>query len=237
VVTGGARRIGVHIALFLAGKGFDIALHYNRSLDDARNAAREIEKTGRQCSLFRADLSSAGQVTDLSREIIDSGTDCAVLINNASVFRRAHLLETGTDLLKDMFSINLYAPVILMREFAKHAQDTGRPLHIINLLDTKITQNHTPYFGYSLTKKALADATVMAARDLGPLVRVNGISPGLILPSADSGLEGFNRMKKDLPLRMAGDPSYITKAVEFLLDNPFITGEILFIDGGEHTNR
>ena len=74
----------------------------------------------------------------------------------------------------------------------------------------------------------------MAAKALGPNVRVNGISPGLILPSKDSGEEGFLRMKENIPLKMTGNPDYITNAIGFLLDNPFVTGEILFIDGGEH---
>lgn len=233
-ITGGAKRIGRSIALFLAQKGWNIALHYNRSERDAEKTLQEIETFGVECSLFKADLSDVRQVNNLAEKVILKYPDCSLLINNASIFKRAHFLDTDDDIFLKMFNINYYTPFILMQKFSQNAKKSNQQFHIINILDTKISRNHTPYFMYSLTKKSLADLTLMAARDLGPQVRVNGICPGLILPSADSDAEGFERMKENIPLKMTGNTDYITKAVEFLIENSFVTGEIIYIDGGEH---
>ena len=102
-----------------------------------------------------------------------------------------------------------------------------------NLLDTRITQDSYHYFAYSLTKKALEAFTRMAARELGPRIRVNGVAPGLILPSADTEKEAFARMGERIPLKSTGKPEDVASAVLFLLENPFITGECVFVDGGE----
>jgi len=234
LVTGGAKRIGRYIALYLAGRGFDIAVHYNRSEQDARKVSEEIRSMGRKCKIFQADLTKREQVTRLADDVFSTFPESTLLINNASLFERAGFLQTDEALFEKLFSANFKAPFLLMQKFGRHSADNSIKLHIINILDTKISRNHTPYFWYSLTKKSLADLTLMAAKALGPDVRVNGISPGLILPSKDSGEEGFLRMKENLPLKMTGNPDYITHAIGFLLDNPFVTGEILFIDGGEH---
>jgi len=234
LITGGAKRIGRQIALYLANQGFDIAVHYNRSVKDAEQVAEEIRSMGRECSIFQADLTGREQVVKLADDVFEKFSEISLLINNASLFERAGFLQTDEALFEKLFSANFRAPFLLMQKFGRHANDKNIRLQIINILDAKISRNHTPYFWYSLTKKSLADLTLMAAKALGPNVRVNGISPGLILPSKDSGEEGFLRMKENIPLKMTGNPDYITHAIGFLLDNPFVTGEILFIDGGEH---
>jgi len=230
LITGGAKRIGREIALYLSQNQYAIALHYNTSEDDARKVARRIEQNGAACALFRCDLSDFSSVSKLIPAVFKKFPDCNLLIHNASVFTRAHLLETDEELFDRHFTVNFKAPFFLSQQFAKRC----RKGHIITMLDTKINKNDTPYFTYSLTKKALHEFTKMAALELGPDIRVNGICPGLILPSEYTDEKSFNRMAGKIPLKATGNPERVVSAISFLLDNPFITGECIFVDGGEH---
>ncbi len=228
-VTGGAKRIGREIAFFFAEKGYDIALHYHSSPVEAKNAAEKINSAGRQsCELFKADLSSAESANKLINDVFMRFPECCVLINNASVFQRVSFSETTEAFFDRVFQINFKTPFFLTQQFSRFCENGL----VINLLDTKISKNDIPYFVYLLTKKALADFTLMAAADLGPKIRVNGICPGLILPS-ESGKESFERMALKIPALQTGSPENIVKAVRYLEDNEFITGEILYVDGGE----
>jgi len=230
LITGGAKRVGKAIALSLAEMGYDIALHYRSSKAGAEGAARTIQEKGVTCRLFRADLGDGKDVAGLVPAVCDAFPDLCLLVNNASIFERARLMDTETDLFDRHFSINYRAPFFLSKDFASRCE-AG---HIINLLDTKISGNPTAYFAYTLTKKGLAEFTLMAARELGPRIRVNGIAPGLILPSFGMSQVEFERLGEHIPLRETGDPVRIVQAVRFLVENPFVTGEILYVDGGEH---
>jgi len=230
LITGAARRIGRAIALHLAERGYDIALHYHHSKVEAEATAAAIRQAGVQCSLFQCDLGDPGAVGRFIADVVKQCPGLDVLINNASIFERAHLTETDDALLDRHWAVNFRTPFILIRDFARIV---GRG-NIINLLDTKITQNHTPYCAYSITKKALFDLTKLAAAELGPEIRVNGVGPGLILPSADLTDADFKRMAEKLPLKRTGHPDKIVQAVSFFLDHNYITGESLMVDGGEH---
>ena len=230
LITGGARRIGRAIALSLAGKEYNIALHYRTSKKDAETAASEIRSKGVECEIFQCDLSNSGKVATLIPRVFERFPDCNLLVNNASVFQRARLMETDEALFDRHFNTNLKAPFFLSRDFARHC----RKGHIINILDTKISRILIEYFAYTLTKKALHEFTRMAAKELGPSIRVNGVSPGLILPSADLSSEDFEKMGDRVPLKTTGNPESVVSAIHFLIDNTFITGECIFVDGGEH---
>lgn len=230
LITGGARRIGREIALALAARGREIALHYNRSRDDAETAAEEIRRAGATCRLFQADLADMKQVLTLIERVADACPALDTLINNASIFEPATLLATDEAFYDRHFAVNLKAPFFLTRDFA-HRIRRG---HVINLLDTKVTRAFTTYFAYALTKKALFEFNRMAAKELAPRIRVNGVAPGLILPPAGCGDDYLEEQSRRLPLRAHGGPADIASAVLFLLDAPFITGECILVDGGEH---
>ncbi|MCK5146339.1 SDR family oxidoreductase [bacterium] len=230
LITGAAQRLGRHIALHLAEKGHNIALHYHRSEDAALRTATEIRKYGVRCTLFQCDLADRHSIKDFISNVASACPDLDILINNASIFERAHLSETSDDLLDRLWEINFRTPYIFIRDFARSVKNGN----IINMLDTKVTQNHTAYCAYSITKKALLDLTKLAAAELGPGIRVNGIGPGLILPSADLSDADFQRMSMKIPLKRVGDPDNIARAVDFFLDHNYVTGEYLLIDGGEH---
>jgi len=230
IITGGAKRIGKHIALKLAYNGYDIALHYNRSKDEAENVKSQIEEIGQKCELFQADFSNMVEVSELIPVIVSKMSGCGLLINNASVYHPGSFIDSDISFLRHQYQINFEVPYKLTQDFAKYV-NSG---HVINIIDTKINHLSIDFFCYSLSKKSLYEFTKMAAKELAPDIRVNGICPGPILPPPGQGDEYLNKRAEILPLKKAGNPDLIAKTVLFLIDNYFITGECIHVDGGEH---
>lgn len=230
LITGGAQRIGKAIARAFANKGIDIALHYHHSRDEAEETAEQIRNVPVQCQLFQADLSDTGSARHLMNVVSQTFPDTQILVNNASVFKRMDYSDTDEILFDEAINLHLKAPFFLIQQFAR----LGHHGLVINMLDTKITKELTSYMAYSLSKKSLADLTRLAAKALGPKIRVNGIAPGIILPSSDTSQTALDRLIQRIPLKQQGQPEQIAQAAVFLWENPFITGDILYLDGGEH---
>ena len=230
LVTGGAKRIGAAISLALARNGYDVALHYLSSVEAAERIADEIEGLGRRCRLFRCDLNDHRETANLVARVREHYSSLDVLVNNASIFERGTLADTGQDLLERHFNINFKAPFFLSQTFA----DGCARGHIINILDTRVSRSDPHHAAYTLSKKALLELTRIAARELGPAIRVNGVSPGMILPPPGGVVDELERRSAGLPLKRIGDTDNVVAAVLFLLDNPFVTGECIYVDGGEH---
>lgn len=230
LVTGGARRIGAALAKALAQRGYDVALHYHTSGESAERTARDIEALGRRCRLFRCDLNDHDDTATLVPGVREQFPRLNVLVNNASVFERATLRETGRDLFERQFNVNFRAPFFLAQAFARVCA-AG---HIVNILDTRVRGSDSRHAAYTLSKKALLELTRMAAREFGPAIRVNGVAPGMILPPPGGVADELERRSAGLPLKRIGDTANVVAAVLFLIDNPFVTGECVYVDGGEH---
>ena len=230
LITGGSQRIGRAIALQLAACGYDIALHYNRSFKPAAATAREIQPYGVNCATFACDLNKAAEVKELIPRILKKFPSLSVLINNASIFERSTLKNGTLNDLERHWAINFRAPYILTQEFARQSR-TG---NIINILDTNVQQNKVTHTPYLLSKKALQDLTELAAIELAPQIRVNAIAPGLILPPKDKKNDYLQRLAKAIPLKRQGNPRNISQTVQFILENDYLTGQTIFVDGGEH---
>ena len=230
LITGCARRIGQAIALKLASLGYNIALHYHHSKDQAELSAAEIRRKGVRCELFSCDLSDESQTSNLMTEVVKRFSGLNLLVNSASIFEKSKFAVKDLKLFNSHFAINLKAPFILSCEFFRFCKKG----QIINLLDTKIVKNKTSHVAYLLTKKSLADMTKLAAVEFAPDIRVNGIAPGLILPAKGDAVESLERMARNIPLKRKGDLSGITQSIKFLIENDYLTGQIIFNDGGEH---
>lgn len=230
LITGGAQRIGKAIALALAERGFDIALHYNRSSKEAVAMSRDLSSRGVRCEIFACDLSKERQVSLLLEKVHRKFPNLNLLVNNASIFMPSPLGRHGVKSLDEHWSVNFKAPFILSGEFVRLC----RKGQIINILDTKVVKNKTEHVGYLIAKKALAELTKMSAVAWAPQVRVNGISPGIILPPPNKGKDYIMKRARLIPLQRSGDVRFIAHAVEFLLDNDFVTGQNIFVDGGEN---
>ncbi|MCB1309313.1 MAG: SDR family oxidoreductase [Leptospiraceae bacterium] len=229
IVTGGTKRIGRALALALASDGFDLAIHYHTSEVAAQALLAELRGMGVRARAYRADLAHSDDVLQLIPRIQSDCADISLLINNASVFDRMSFLETEPAFFENEFAINLRAPFFLSRDFARFVKNG----QIINLLDTRIRSGDPDYFAYSLTKQALYHFTRLAARELAPGIRVNGICPGPILPPPDGSESELQDYARRIPLGVPGHPEQIVRAMRYLIQNTFVTGDCLFVDGGE----
>jgi len=205
-------------------------LHYNSSKSDAENVAKEITAMGRKCHLFPCDFNNMKKVFSLIPSVFKVFPDCNLLINNAAIFRRGRLLETDEDLFDRHFNINFKTPFFISKDFASRCKNGN----IINILDTKVAGTLIEYFIYTLTKKTLFAFTKMAAKELAPNIRVNSIAPGLILPPSGESKKYLSKMIPHIPLKRKGKIKDIIDAVNFFIENDYITGQCIFIDGGEH---
>ena len=230
LVTGGTKRIGQGIAFGLASRGFHIALHYNRSRSDALATSSKIKRKGVQCEIFPCDLSDETQTVSLIMEVKKRFPNLSVLVNCASIFEKSRLRDSNIHSLNKHFTVNFISPYVLSCDFTRLCKKG----QIINILDANFVRNKTSYCDYLLSKKALADFTDLAAVEFAPHIRVNAIAPGLILPPKGKKAGYLNRLAKDIPLRRRGNITHITKSVEFLIENDYLTGQIIFADGGEH---
>jgi NAD(P)-dependent dehydrogenase (short-subunit alcohol dehydrogenase family) len=231
IVTGGAKRIGRKCCLRLAKLGYNIAVVFNHSEKEAAELAEKLSAIGVQSLLLKRDLREISQCESVVREVRNSLGVPSVLVNNASIFEKGPMCSTTTKEFDANFAIHARAPFILTRNFANHAE-TGL---VVNMLDTRIARHRTTYFAYLLSKKTLYEMTKIAAAELGPKIRVNAIAPGFILPSENnSDKEKVARLADKTPAKRQGTPQDIANALEFLVKNEFVTGEAIFVDGGEN---
>lgn len=229
LVTGASKRIGQAIAFTLASYGYNIALHYHTSSTDALKTAELIREAGVRCELFGCDLAHEQETMALVKMVHSQFADLNILVNSASIFKKSRLDAKQVKSLDEHFTVNLKAPFILTAEFARLCKKGL----IVNILDTHIRRYTTTHPTYLLSKKMLAELTRMSAVQLAPDIRVNGISPGLILPPSEETQAYLDERAKNIPLKKKGGVEFISMAVEYLLANDFVTGEILTVDGGE----
>lgn len=241
LITGSAKRIGREMALTLAAKGYDIAIHYNNSKQEAQLLSDVIrQKFNVESEIFSANLNDAEAAKKLAIAVEKKFPHWNLLINNASIFHHSQFLDAPENELYDNLNVHFLSPLILSKIFAKNvAARKNKNAQIINMVDKNIARFDTKYFYYLLSKKFLAEFTQMLALELAPLIRVNAVAPGFILdcvhdkePSEES-----KKLPNRIPLKTKGDVQNILQALEFLLENNFVTGQVLFIDGGASLNH
>ncbi|MGE5446875.1 MAG: SDR family NAD(P)-dependent oxidoreductase [Bacteroidales bacterium] len=232
LITGAAKRIGRALSLHLAAQGWNIAIHYNSSQQEALTLQKELKSlyANQQFEIFKADLYLADQVEKLIPQVLQSMPGIDLLINNASVFNKCTLAQTDTELFNQNMNINFRAPFILTREFIIRC---GKGL-IINFVDTKITNNKSNYAAYTLSKKALWEMTKMTALEVGPNIRINAIAPGLTLAPEEKPEEYLWKMAENIALKRPGGLQPVLKSMDYILENDYLTGQLLFCDGGEN---
>ena len=208
--------------------GYRIALHYNSSAGPAEEAASEFRQKGAQVELFPWDLARP-DVSELIQAVTERFEDLNVLVNSASVYDQADIRGTDAELFDRQMNVNLRAPYLLTRAFAEHAGGGN----VVNIVDNKIAYNQNKYAAYLLSKKSLAEFTRLAALEFAPAIRVNGIAPGVVLPAEGRSAEYIAWREQGIPLKRKGSPDNLNRALKFILENDFVTGQVLMIDGGE----
>lgn len=232
LITGAAKRVGKALSVHLASQGWNVAIHYNSSDKDANLLCDELTASysNQKFNVFRADLNQAEEVELLVFQVIQTMGQIDLLINNASVFEPAKLGQTSTQFLDQQMNVNFRAPFILSRNFAQAASSGV----IVNFVDTRIVNNKSNFAAYSLSKKALWEMTKMAALEFGPDIRVNAIAPGLTLPPEEKGDDYLWKLAANIAMKRPGGLDPILKSLDYILNNDYLTGQILFCDGGEN---
>jgi pteridine reductase len=230
LITGSGKRIGRAFAEALARNGCSVVAHYGTSKADAKEVVEFARSQGVRAAGVQADLASAEDTVTAFRSAVDAIGDIDILINNASVFDPEKLLETDVELWDRSHAVNLRAPFLLAREFARHRD--GRPGSIVNMLDWRALRPGADHFAYTIAKAGLAALTRSLAQALGPAIRVNGLALGAILPPSDGGGIPDAELKK-VPAGRVGSVEDVVETLLFLVGGPeYITGEIIHVDGG-----
>ena len=233
LVTGGARRIGREIALALARDGWDIAVHYATSRDDALRTVAQIEELGRRAIAVNRDLAVEPGVISLLAECANELAPVSCVVNNASLFEYDNVTRFSGEHLIRALRTNTAAPVILARSLHEHLGHDARGV-VINLLDQKLENPNPDFFSYTLSKAALKEATRLLAIALAPKVRVVGIAPGITLASNLQSDQGFGEAHRRTPLGRSSTSEDVAKAAVYLAGASAVTGTVLLIDGGQH---
>jgi pteridine reductase len=231
LITGAGRRIGRHLAIFLAGAGADIVIHFGNSIAEAQSLALEIENLGRKAWLLQADLNDAQAAAGIISRA-NQMTSLFAVINNASIFEPLSLANTSLTDWQHHLNVNLTAPFLISQAFAA-TLPPGSSGRIINLLDWRALRPSGDHFPYTISKAALAALTRSLAAALAPSITVNGIALGAILAPSDG--RDTSALLASIPARRWADLDEVAQTVLFLLDGPdYITGEIIHLDGGRH---
>lgn len=230
LVTGGARRIGAAIVQALSAAGARVVVHYHHSRSDAERLVERLRSGGGAAWALDADLGQDDEAVRLVPRAIETAGPLDILINNAAVFHKDSLSTLDAARLRAEFQVNLFAPLLLVRAFAAQ----GRPGAVLNLLDRRIRGLDPAAVPYELSKKALAEATRLAAAALAPGIRVNGLAPGAALPPPGEDDRYLREKAGFIPLGRSGGPDELARAALFLLREDTVTGQVLFVDGGQH---
>lgn len=231
LITGGARRLGAATARALHARGLRLVIHCRNSVEDATALQAELNKARRDSvRILCADLDDCEAVRQLAVDAISQWQRIDVLVNNASSFYPVAIEDSSDDDWIRLVHSNLRAPFILTQALAPTLRKGAGV--IINLIDIYAEKPLAGHALYSVAKAGLAQLTRAAARELGPDIRVNGVSPGPIL-WPENGQDNQQAIIDSTALKRAGSPADIAAAVTFLaLDAPFVTGQILAVDGG-----
>jgi hypothetical protein len=230
LVTGGGKRLGREIALGLAQAGCNVVIHYNHSAEDALKTAAEVANFGVKSWSFAAELAEAPQVEALFAQAVGEAGAIDVLINSASIFPFDGLRDFTPEALHRNIDINALAPALLVRRFATQ----GRPGAVVNLLDARMTDYDAAHVTYHLSKRMLFTLTRMQALEYAPAVRVNAVAPGLVLPPAGQDERYLQELAHTNPLNTYGNAEDVVDAVLYLVRSRFVTGQVLYVDGGRH---
>ncbi len=233
LVTGGARRLGQAFVLALADAGMDVVVHYGHAAREAEETVMLARQKGVRALAVQADLRRAEDAQTLLPRVaglMDSPVQ--VLVNSAALFKPGTVRDTDLDNWTAHLRLNLRAPFLLTQSFVRELGDgVGK---VVNIADWRAAYPGQKYLAYTLSKSALLTFTAMAARELAPHIQVNALALGAVLPPPDKDDAYLQRLVQHIPARRSARIEEVTDALLFLLHNDYITGEVLFVDGGAH---
>ncbi len=232
LITGASKRVGKSIAIFLAKKGYNIAIHYNKSEKEAKNLKSQIQSFGVQVNCFKLDLQKVDKISKWFEKINDYFGTINLLINNASTFYYDSLQSSSIEGFDKHFDVNLKAPFFISKKFVESLKN--KKGDIVNIIDQRVL-NITPYFTtYTLSKCGLYSMTKSLALSLAPNIKVNAIAPGPTLKSHRQSEKQFKEQILRTPLKKKVLLKEINYGIDFFLNNNSITGELISLDSGQN---
>lgn len=243
LVTGAAKRLGRAMALYLAERGYDVAVHYATSRADAGKTVADIHALGQKSVALRADLLAPDAMENLVSQAADAlGGPLTVLVNNASIFEYDTIATATPESWDRHIGSNLRAPFFLTQAFAAQApavgaDKAGEPIAqalVVNMVDQRVKKQTPEFMTYSLAKAGLWALTQTTAQALAPSIRVNAIAPGPTMIGARQSLEHFTRQRQATILERGANPKDVVAALGYFLDAPSVTGQLIAVDGGQH---
>jgi len=233
LITGSAKRIGRLTAIELAKRGARIAIHFRNSVQEANETLRLIQAEGGSGALLQADLIEVPAIEEMFRNLDRQFGGLDILVNSASTFHTSTAVETSAELWNEQLNSNARAPFFVAQAAAQMMMKRGNG-KIVNIVDVAGEVIWPGYFAYSVSKAALIAVNRGLAKAYAPAIQVNGIAPGPVLfPDHYTEEQKRSAIERTL-LKRAGHPSDIVNAVVFLIENDYITGEIIHVDGGRH---
>lgn len=237
LVTGSAKRLGREFALTLAKAGWQVAVHYRASAQEAMDTVALCASTGVACAAFEADLSNEAAVLQLLPRVVAHFGQVDAVVNSAALFEHDDARSFGFAALDRHLHSNTGAAILLAQALHTHVMERKGRGVVVNLLDQKLWNPNPDFFSYTLSKAALEAANTLLAMALAPQVRVVGVAPGLTLTSHMLTQEKFESLHQQSVLGKSSTPQDVADAVKFALDNQSITGTTLIVDGGQHLTR
>lgn len=228
LVTGGAVRIGRAVCEALAARGCGVVVHYDRSKAAAEDTVAALQALGAPAYAVQGRLTGEADCREVFDRACREAGRVELLVNNAAVFLRHTIPEAGEEAFLATWRVNLLVPAMLTRELARRAP-AGR---VVNLLDRRVAGTEAGCLPYLLSKQSLADFTRAAALELAPGILVNGVAPGAVLPPP--GETSLPEPAGHVPLEVQVTPADVAGAVLFLLASDTITGQVIYVDGGQH---
>jgi len=232
LITGGAHRIGAAICRTLHNSGFTIYLHYGQSHDAAKQLQQELNsKREASCFIFSADLTDSLAAKNISDWLLGQTQQLDLLVNNASCFDATPWQNASQEQWQKLLTINTQSPFFLTQSLLPALKKSKG--QVINLIDIHVERGLQDHPIYCASKAALKSLTLSLAKDMKGGVRCNGISPGAILwPDHDSDTSVQQEILQKIPMGHLGDVDNITQTVMFLIENNYVNGQIINVDGG-----
>jgi pteridine reductase len=232
LVTGGGRRVGRALAESLAERGAVVAVHYNESSTGAEEVVRGIEARGGKAVAVSADLTDRDAPQQLVAAVTKRLGALDILVNSAAVMVRTPFGEVSADAWDSMFALNLRAPFFLAQAAAPLLRKAKGC--IVNIADLAAFETWPGYVPHGITKGGVVQMTRALARVLAPDVRVNAIAPGTVLLPDDWTDADAARLDETTPLKRQGSPADVARAMLYLIEADYVTGETIIVDGGRH---
>jgi len=238
LITGAGKRVGKAVALHLAERGLDVAIHYHHSRSAAEGVAAACRERGVEAWTLKADLSDADETRRMAAKVAQRWDTLSVLVNNASMFTPKPFEETSLDDVRALNSLHLEAPFLLSRILlprlrAAARADSLESSLIVHMVDIAAERPFHGYTAYAVSKAALAALVRSMAIELAPAVRTVGLAPGHVAWPPDYDAATKKRMLSRIPMGRVGEPEDVARTVGFLyFDAPYLNGDVIKLDGG-----